>query len=130
MWPDWGEGLTVYDSSLSSEVSYSVPRDTGATPPRTIFVYRLKANVVRKENGVKFGQRKKLCDAAAEHNYVIRRIRIDGGEQFPPTQLVLLRHKLRRRRPFAFAPQHGQRDRMTTSFAMSRRRKVEIELGT
>jgi hypothetical protein len=45
-------------------------------------------------------------------------------------QLVLLRHKLRRERPFVFAPQHGQRDRMTTSFTMSRRRKVEIELGT
>jgi hypothetical protein len=49
---------------------------------------------------------------------------------FSVNTLVLLRHKLRRRRPFAFAPQHGQRDRMTTSFAMSRRRKVEIELGT
>jgi hypothetical protein len=44
--------------------------------------------------------------------------------------LVLLCHKLRRERPFAFAPQQGQRDRLATSFAMSRRRKVEIELGT
>jgi hypothetical protein len=45
-------------------------------------------------------------------------------------RLVLLCHKLRRERPFVFAPQQGQRDRMATSFAMSRRRKVEIELGT
>ena len=44
--------------------------------------------------------------------------------------LVLLCHKLRRERSFVFAPQHGQRERMATSFAMSRRRKVEIELGT
>jgi hypothetical protein len=44
--------------------------------------------------------------------------------------LVLLCHKLRRERPFVFAPQHGQRDKMATSLAMSRRRKVEIELGT
>jgi hypothetical protein len=44
--------------------------------------------------------------------------------------LILLCHKLRRERPFVFAPQHGQRDRMATSFAMNRRRKVEIELGT
>jgi hypothetical protein len=46
------------------------------------------------------------------------------------TRLVLLCHKLRRERPFVFAPQHGQRDKMATSLAMSRRRKVEIELGT
>ena len=45
-------------------------------------------------------------------------------------RLVLLCHKLRRERPFVFAPQHGQRDKMATSLAMSRRRKVEIELGT
>jgi hypothetical protein len=44
--------------------------------------------------------------------------------------LVLLCHKLRRERPFVFAPQHGQRDKMATSLAMSRRRKVGIELGT
>ena len=44
--------------------------------------------------------------------------------------LVLLRHKLRRERPVVFAPQHGQRDRIATRLAMSRRRKVEIELGT
>src|SRR5262245_50917664 len=44
--------------------------------------------------------------------------------------LVLLCHKLQRERPFVFAPQHGQRERMATSFAISRRRKVEIELGT
>jgi hypothetical protein len=46
------------------------------------------------------------------------------------THLVLLCHKLRRERPFVFAPQHGQRDKMATSLAMSRRRKVGIELGT
>src|SRR5262245_17602431 len=40
--------------------------------------------------------------------------------------LVLLRHKLRRERPVVFAPQHGQRDRIATRLAMSRRRKVEI----
>src|SRR5262245_58115620 len=44
--------------------------------------------------------------------------------------LILLRHKLRRERPVVFAPQHGQRDRIATRLAMSRRRKVEIELGT
>jgi hypothetical protein len=44
--------------------------------------------------------------------------------------LVVLCHKLQRERPFAFAPQHGQRERIATRFAMSRRRKVEIELGT
>ena len=49
---------------------------------------------------------------------------------FPGMPLVLLCHKLRRERPFVFAPQHGQRDKMATSLAMSRRRKVEIELGT
>jgi hypothetical protein len=53
-------------------------------------------------------------------------------------RLVLLRHKLQRTRsfklergrPFVFAPQHGQRERTATSFAMSRRRMVVIEFGT
>src|SRR5262245_16367774 len=52
--------------------------------------------------------------------------------------LVLLRHKLQRTRPFILrrdrrfdlAPQHGQRDRRSTSLAMSRRRMVAIEFGT
>ena len=44
--------------------------------------------------------------------------------------LVLLCHKLRRERPFVFAPQHGRRDKMATSLPMSRRRRVGIELGT
>jgi hypothetical protein len=52
---------------------------------------------------------------------------ISGGGR---EKLLVLCHKLRRERPFVFAPQHGQRDRMATSFAMNRRRKVEIELGT
>ena len=38
--------------------------------------------------------------------------------------------KLERGRPFVFAPQHGQRDRMATSLTINRRRKVAIELGT
>ena len=54
------------------------------------------------------------------------------------TQLVLLRHKLRRERPFILrrerrfdlAPQHGQRDRISTSLATSRRRMVAMEFGT
>src|SRR5215831_14248909 len=53
-------------------------------------------------------------------------------------RLVLLRHKLQRTRPFILrrdrrfdlAPQHGQRDRRSTSLAMSRRRMVAIEFGT
>ena len=52
--------------------------------------------------------------------------------------LVLLRHKLRRERPFILrrerrfdlAPQHGQRDRISTSLATSRRRMVAMEFGT
>jgi hypothetical protein len=56
----------------------------------------------------------------------------------PWRALVLLCHKLRRERlfklrrerPFVFAPQHGQRERISTSLTMSRRRMVAIELGT
>src|SRR5262249_41745460 len=52
--------------------------------------------------------------------------------------LILLRHKLRRERPFILrrerrfdlAPQHGQRDRISTSLATSRRRMVAMEFGT
>jgi len=56
----------------------------------------------------------------------VRRLSVVNSEK----RLVLLCHKLRRERPFVFAPQHGQRERMATSFAMSRRRMVAIELGT
>jgi hypothetical protein len=55
---------------------------------------------------------------------------VENREDLMARLLVLLCHKLRRARPFVFAPQQGQRDRMATSFAMSRRRRVEIELGT
>ena len=55
----------------------------------------------------------------------VPRVTTDKGRD-----LVLLRHKLRRERAVVFAPQHGQRDRIATRLAMSRRRKVEIELGT
>jgi hypothetical protein len=44
--------------------------------------------------------------------------------------LVVLRHKLQRERPFGFAPQHGQRERIATSLAMSLRRMVAMEFGT
>lgn len=52
--------------------------------------------------------------------------------------LIVLRHKLQRERPFNlrrercfdFAPQHGQRDRMTASLTIRRRRMVAIEFGT
>src|SRR5262249_1906961 len=52
--------------------------------------------------------------------------------------LILLRHKLQRKRPFKlrrercfdFAPQHGQRDRMAASLTVRRRRMVAIEFGT
>ena len=54
----------------------------------------------------------------------------EGDTSFAVGVLVLLCHKLRRERPFVFAPQHGQRDKMATSLAMSRRRRVGIELGT
>jgi hypothetical protein len=50
--------------------------------------------------------------------------------EFTSILLILLCHKLRRERPFVFAPQHGQRERTATSFAMSRRRMVVIEFGT
>ena len=43
---------------------------------------------------------------------------------------VLLCHKLRRERPFVFAPEHGQRERTATSLTISRRRRVAIEFGT
>jgi hypothetical protein len=44
--------------------------------------------------------------------------------------LVLLRHKLRRERPFIFAAQHGQRESLATSSIISRRRRVAMEFGT
>jgi len=52
--------------------------------------------------------------------------------------LIVLRHKLRRERPFNlrrercfdFAPQHGQRDKMAASLTIRRRRMVAIEFGT
>jgi hypothetical protein len=49
---------------------------------------------------------------------------------FLADRLVLLRHKLRRKRPCFFAAQHGQRERLATSLTISRRRRVAIEFGT
>ena len=56
----------------------------------------------------------------------------------PQPFLIVLRHKLQRKRPFNlrrercfdFAPQHGQRDRMAASLTVRRRRMVAIEFGT
>src|SRR5262245_33452821 len=61
-----------------------------------------------------------------------------GAEVWQTDHLILLRHKLRRERPFILrrerrfdlAPQHGQRDRISTSLATSRRRMVAMEFGT
>src|SRR5262249_25959882 len=44
--------------------------------------------------------------------------------------LVLLGHKLLRKRPCLGAAQHGQRDRRLASAMMRRRRNVAIEFGT
>jgi hypothetical protein len=45
-------------------------------------------------------------------------------------RLVLLRHKLRRKRSFVLAAQHGQRERLATSSMIRRRRRVAIEFTT
>jgi hypothetical protein len=54
----------------------------------------------------------------------------DDEVQLSDEQVVVLRHKLRRKRSFGLAAQHGQRKSFATCSMMSRLRRVGIEFGT